>query len=184
MARQKTRSKRRSSKRPETVTRTGATAERDGAKRAPPPAPPTADAPPPRARRMFLLVAAAVVGWWAVLIGLVVFTANPVTLNRRQIRRSDDVATAEVLDAATGRVKVLQEFKHGTPLGEITVEGLSRSGAKTGTTCILPLVKSPDGTYRVAGAGSDKRPPPVYPATGEALDQLRELLKPAGPDRR
>ena len=57
---------------------------------------PSPDVPP---RRRRFVIAAGIVGcWWAVLIALVVLTANPVTLNRRQLRNSSRVVTAEIVD--------------------------------------------------------------------------------------
>ena len=90
-------------------------------------------------RRRFFLVALLVGAWWAVLIGLTIVTANPVTLNREQINRADIVVTAKVLNAKTGQVAVLKEWKIGTKRETLRIEGLQKSRAADGETYILPL---------------------------------------------
>jgi len=128
----------------------------------------------PRTRR-FLLIAAVVAAWWAVLIGLVIWTANPVTLNRRQIRISHLVVTAEVLDADAGQVKILKRWKGNTAGEELRVNGLRDSGAETGEAYILPLTAK-NGQWKVTPAFETQNTPSIYPADLDSVKQLEALL--------
>ncbi len=132
-------------------------------------------------RRLFWPAVILVGIWWAVLIGLVVFTANPITLNRKQIhlsQRNGLIVTAQVLDPEKGKVKVLKDWTAGTTTGkELTVSGLKDLGVKSDQTYILPLTVSQQGTLRITPAAETKLPPPIYPADEESERQLQDLLK-------
>lgn len=130
-----------------------------------------------RYRRLFLIAAALVALWLAVLVALVVFPANPVTLNRRQLRASSQIVTAEVLDAAEGKVKVVKVFRgSGKPGSELTIEGLQELGVRNGRTYILPLyIPEKRAFYRVTPAPDSPDRQPV-PATDDAVKQLAEFV--------
>jgi hypothetical protein len=127
---------------------------------------------PARRRRFCLLLAA---GWCALLACLVLTTANPVTLNRRQILEADAVVTAQVLDSATGRCRIVNTWS-GTALPDDTlVAHLDETAATPGGEWILPLAKRGDG-FEVLPSRLPSGARLVYPATPEAVRQLEEIL--------
>jgi hypothetical protein len=127
-------------------------------------------------RRRFFLAAVVVAAWWAVLIALVIFTANPVTLNRRQLRSSSQIVTAEIVDAADGRVKVVKDWSGSGVTGELHVDGLRESGVRDEETYILPLSLTARGGWQVTPAPEAPDRRLVYPATDDALQQLAEFV--------
>jgi hypothetical protein len=156
-------------------------------------APPIALEPIPYTgvRNWLSLAIAAAAVWWVALIGMAIVSANPVTLNHAQLVQATHVVMGTVLDPEAGRVRVEQDWKFRSP-GEITVENLAETGVRTGETYVLPLLAL-DGADRFAvvaprlpGFDEDARgervarfgPPQVYPATEEALDQLRSRFPP------
>lgn len=114
--------------------------------------------------------------WGALLIGLVLFTANPVTLNQRQIAEADYVVTATVSDLGRGTAVVENEWKHGTPLRTITVENLDEVTARADREYIIPLTKTGRDRYRVTQTALPGQPPLIYPASEEAREQLERIL--------
>lgn len=140
-------------------------------------------APSPVSRGVLLLVAGVVIAWWIALIGMVAFTANPVTLNRRQLNNSPFVVTATITDLKSGRAKVEKEWKAGRNMGEITIPALSRkvtvagAGAPIeGGTYILPLSISPDG-FRITSIASKEKSATIYPANESTLRQLEDAFE-------
>jgi hypothetical protein len=129
-----------------------------------------------RFRRRFLIAAAVTAAWWAGLIGMVAFTANPVTINRRQLRNSMQIVTAEVVDAAEGKVKIVKVYSGGGLSGEHRVDGLRELGVRDGATYILPLTLTARGNWQVTPLPDAPRGRAVYPATDDALRQLAEIL--------
>lgn len=131
-------------------------------------------------RRRFLVAAVLVGVWWAALIGLVVLTANPVTLNQAQIRRAatnGSIVTAKVVDSEAGTVEIVKDWTAGDSRGRVTIDRLAESGARDGKTYILPLTtESQRGTVRIAPAKIPSQPPPIYEATDEAVHQLTVIL--------
>jgi len=117
---------------------------------------------------------------------MAVWTANPVTLNRRQLKNADYVVVGRVVDARQGRVQVVREFKTGRRLNEIHIAGLrentrvagwSFSGVATGETYILPLsVSTTGGTLHITRDVPGKDRGTVYPATPQIQQQLGELF--------
>lgn len=136
---------------------------------------PSPDVPP---RRRRFVIAAGIVGcWWAVLITLVVLTANPVTLNRRQLRNSSRVVTAEIVDVEQGTVKVVKDWIGSEAGGNLAIDGLKDLGVENGKTYILPLSLSPRGSLRITPAPDSPNNRLVYPASDDALKQLAGFLK-------
>lgn len=134
----------------------------------------------------FALALAGVVLWWALLIWMAVTTANPVTLNFRQIAQSRYVVTAVVVDLDEGRLRVERNWRYATEAdaeGEITVVNLAETGAREGETYLVPLTPKAVG-YAVTAIVAPKmdegeKPreyPRVYPATDEAVAQLESIL--------
>ena len=136
---------------------------------------PSPDVPP--RRRRFVIVAGIVGCWWAVLIALVVLTANPVTLNRRQLRNSSRVVTAEIVDVDQGTVKVVKDWIGPEGRGDLSIDGLKNLGVRNGKTYILPLSLSPHGSLRITPAPDSPNKRLVYPASDDALKQLAGILK-------
>lgn len=188
MSSRKTRTKRREAKQRVANATPGATGEprSSNATAAQPPAatPPAAMSPaavggqnpPASARRRFVLAAAVVLGWWAVLVGMVAFTANPVTLNRRQVALSDAVVKVEVLDVDSGRVNVLETWKRRNVPAELAIPNLAAGGAKTGGTYLVPVRIAPDGGCRITRVLVGDEAPLIYPASDESVEQLELLL--------
>jgi len=136
---------------------------------------PLSDSDAARFRRRLLIAVALVAVWWAVLIALVVFTANPVTLNRRQLGRSEKIVTAQILDAADGQVKVVKDWSGAGLTGEIRVDGLADVGARDGKTYIIPLSLTRRGGWEITPVPDSSHRQQIYPATDDALKQLAEF---------
>lgn len=131
----------------------------------------------PRPSRTFLLIAAILAAGWALFLALLAaYTANPVTLNREQILASSYVVTATVAgDPAEGRVSVEREWKKQALSGTVAVIDLPAAGARRGTAYLIPLSRS-DDALRVTEAPDSTGAPLIYPATPDALKQLRTIL--------
>jgi hypothetical protein len=141
---------------------------------APPPSP-TAEPP---AHHPILLITAIVlsVAWWIALGTMAALTANPVVLNREQVLRAPCVVTATVVDDPnSGQLQIKEEWKGDAPKGTISVPNLSATGAKRGGTYLVPLSRTSDG-FEVSRTLLPNFPPMIYPATPEAIDQLKRIL--------
>jgi hypothetical protein len=125
-----------------------------------------------------LLIAALAVAaiWWIALAALAIFTANPVTLNREQIFRSDYVVTGTLTDAGSGTLDVSKEWKQNGLTGTISVDLLKEAGADRGQTYIIPLENNRDGSFQVTRSRMPDEAPLIYPATSDADGQLSRLL--------
>ncbi|MBW3542853.1 MAG: hypothetical protein KY476_21530 [Planctomycetes bacterium] len=134
------------------------------------------DAEPGPPTRLILLLIGLACLWWAFLAVLAVTTANPVTLNRAQFQEATHVVTATVEDPAAGLIAVEREWKTAATLAQINVLNLSSTAAERGERYVLPLQRLGRTTYRVPPAPLPGNPPLIYPATDEALRQLKELL--------
>jgi hypothetical protein len=129
-----------------------------------------------RSRNLLVIAAVLAAAWMVAILLLAHYTANPVTLNREQILDSPYVVTATVLgDPASGQVSVEREWKKQSLSGTIDVANLSATGVKAGLTYILPLSK-PDQSLQVTEAPNSNGTALVYPATPEALDQLKSIV--------
>jgi hypothetical protein len=133
-----------------------------------------AGSPPASPRPPWLPLAVAGL-WVAALAVLALTTANPVVLNWAQLRAARYIVTARVIDVATGRCEVQQQWTAGERLTTITVRNLAETGAEGGQVYLLPLVPAAGGEFDVAPTPLPKNRPLVYPATPEAIRQLREL---------
>ena len=128
--------------------------------------------------RRFLIVACAASGvWWLTLAAMAIFTANPTTLNREQVLASDYVVTGRVSSGTPGSVEIEREWMHDAKLGAVRVGNLEQAGAKPGRRYLIPLTKSGSQAFHVTETRLPDRPPIVYPADPEALEQLRFLLE-------
>lgn len=133
-------------------------------------------------KRYFLIAAVAMFVWLTALLAMVAFTANPVTVNRRQLKNSHYVVTATIKDLKTGQVDVLKEWKGGEGRKEINVTGLAGkvvvAGAGKpvdGKTYVLPLSMTPDG-LRVTPINAKEDSATIYPAEEGTLEQVEEAL--------
>jgi hypothetical protein len=138
---------------------------------------------PTRARRRWLIALGIALGWFIVLGLLATFTANPVTLNRDQILRSEVVVTGTVVDASQALVKVDQAWKGRDVPAELRIENLAVTGARANEQYIFPISISRTGErrYRVTESRLPNEAPLIYPATEEALAMLRGVLEVPAP---
>src|SRR5262245_1386969 len=72
----------------------------------------------PRQRATLKFIAAATLCWSAVLLLLVVFTANPVVISRDQLRQSNSVVVAQPVAGAADRIKVIRALDGTLAEGE------------------------------------------------------------------
>lgn len=137
---------------------------------------PTAGAP----RRFWPLLAAIVTAaWMSSLAWLVIATANPVTLNRRQVRDAFVTVRAEVQDVDRGTCLVFESWPARRHPGEsVRVLNLREAHARAGETYLLPLIPEPSGDWRVHPAPLSNAPPLIYPVTPDAVHQIEELFPP------
>lgn len=133
--------------------------------------------PVARSRRP-LIVAFAIAGVWiSALLVLALTTANPVTLNRKQIRESDYVVTAKRTDPGAQTLEVLKEWKRGEELETVTIANLDRVELPADREFLVPLNSVGSGRYRITKTTLPNRVPLIYPATEEAKSQLAAILK-------
>jgi hypothetical protein len=137
-----------------------------------------------------LVRAVALAGiWWAVLIGLATLTANPVTLNREQIRQADVIVSAKVTHAEKNEAVIEKVWYGAIEAGEVTIEGLSESGVRDGEAYLIPLKRAGAGRLKIAQAGFlDGQaahapqvavrlgPALIYRRTDASIEQLESLL--------
>lgn len=129
-----------------------------------------------RQRRWFQFAAAIAVAWWVVLVAMVLFSANPITVNREQILDSHYVVTGKLSDAGNSIV-VEREWKRDAKLEIVSVEHLDRTEVKAGKSFIVPLRIVRRGEYQVTPSRLPNHAPLVYPATEEAMGQLKKILE-------
>lgn len=133
---------------------------------------PAQDSPAARRRRMAVLIALA---WCAALACLVLTSANPVTLNRRQILDAAAVVTVQISDRQSGVCQVTRQWS-GAPLpGQITVQQLNETSATADGEWILPLEARND-QLKVLPSLLPSGARLVYPATPDAVRQLETIL--------
>lgn len=129
-------------------------------------------------KRAVLIAAFILSGLW--ILGLVILaalSANPVTLNQKQIRASDFVVTAQRNPDGSPTLIVTKEWTEGEELGTIMVTNLEQTAMTPGAEFLVPLLRAAKGRFRVTPTSLPDEAPLVYPATPEALDQLQSLLK-------
>lgn len=133
----------------------------------------------PVARSRRPLIAAFVIAgvWISALLVLALTTANPVTLNRKQIRKSDYVVTAKRTGPGAQTLEVLKEWKHGESLGTVTIANLERVEMPADREFLVPLNSVGSGRYLITETTLPNRAPLIYPATEEAKSQLVSILE-------
>jgi len=153
---------------------------RDSVPTAPPASSESARAP--ASRRSLKFAIGLAISWWTILILLVIFTANPVVLNYRQIAESDYVVTGRVVDRTLGRVEVLKEWQpapsRAEPLqpGVIEVTNLPEvTTASRGDEFLFPLQRV-GRRFEVTPARALNNRPLIYPVTPVAEKQLEQIL--------
>lgn len=165
--------------RPSHARESTATASVERGPASPPPSRPVADdfPPPPKWPLVCAITAAAV--YWTALIIMALTTANPVTLNRHQILQAEMVVIGRVDSLPKGTVTVEEVWGGDLDAETITVETLRAAGARTGERYLLPLqTVGPPNLYSVVATPLPSGDRLIYPATTEALEQLRALRPP------
>ena len=136
---------------------------------------------PSGARIRWLLKAAfaVVAAWWMTLAVLALTTSNPVVVSPDQIGISDVVITGTV--PPEGELVAVERVWYGEFDGtEVRVVNLAESApVEPGQKYLFPISRS-GNHYRITTLERQTSPPLVYPATPEALDQLRQILKKIG----
>jgi hypothetical protein len=130
-------------------------------------------------RRRAVLIAALILAglWISGLVILAAMSANPVTLNQKQIRASDFVVTATRSPDSASSLVVSKEWIRGDDLGTITVTNLEQTRMTADKEFLVPLLREPKGRFQVTPTSLPNQAPLVYPATPEALEQLQKLLE-------
>ena len=124
-----------------------------------------------------LIFAAGFAGLWILgLVLLAVFTANPVTLNREQILRSDYLVTATRKSPDSPMLEVKKEWKHAEKFGEVAVANLNEITMPAGREFLVPLERLGQKRFLVTPTTLPNAAPLIYPATPEAESQLQEIL--------
>ncbi len=148
------------------------------------PAPPDHAAAPKAAqvsaaghRWSLLMIVVVATVWWILLGTLAFITANPVTLNRAQIRHAPVLVTGVVDDLAGGKVRVEKHWRGAENTEAMTIENLRATGARGGEAYLFPLEPTERGRLRVVPAPLPNHQPLIYPAGAEAERQLKEILE-------
>ncbi|WP_437225753.1 hypothetical protein SH661x_004217 [Planctomicrobium sp. SH661] len=140
----------------------------------------------------YLWLAVGIVVVWVGLVAVLAWlTANPVTLNRQQIRDSLVVVEGQmVIDRTNNPVRYLIEPVSEGPWpfpsrDPIEVSNLPETGATQGKSYFFPLAKHhgrvpAPGEYIVTPTRLPNAAPLVYPATEDARQQLKQILSEKG----
>ncbi|MEO1996701.1 MAG: hypothetical protein ABGZ17_15645 [Planctomycetaceae bacterium] len=125
--------------------------------------------------------------WWAVLLGLAAQTANPVTLNIRQLSQADFVVLGRVVQYDAGRVQVLQQWLSPAILPRMLVlDHLEETVVEQGKSYLFPLSQTAEGTFGVTrgrlpatsrNAEPQRSAAYVYPASPKTIQRLESILK-------
>lgn len=141
------------------------------------PAPPGDAGPPANGRPTVLRLAAiSFASWLVALVALALTSANPVTLNRQQILRSEVVVEAVVANVTAGECRVIQSWPEGAVGETVRVVGLDLLPIETGEAYMLPLASADDRTYQIVLTAPPASVALIYPATDAARNQLEVLL--------
>jgi hypothetical protein len=130
-------------------------------------------------RRAVLVAALILAGLWIVgLVVLAAVSANPVTINQKQIRDSDLIVTAKQSTDNPSKLVVTKEWIQGDDLGTIQVTNLEQTRIVPGEEFFVPLKRMAKGRFQVTPTPpSLNEAPLIYPATAEAQSQLESILE-------
>ena len=148
---------------------------------------PATQIPDALSRTKWLVIAAVIFGIWGVLLfSLAQMFANPVTINRRQIRQADIIVAGEVNDPVRGTFKVERSWKTTKTPEIVQVTNLLSLGKQrvgSGARVILALTQVPEATtgkvtYKVTSVtrGDGVVSHYVYPFNPPAIEQLEAVL--------
>lgn len=160
------------------------------------------DLPRQRRYRAFFIGTTVLTASWLILFALLVlFTANPITLNWQQMQKAQTVVAGTVVNKADGTIKLDRFWKNDPRAGdtkELRVINLNRTIAEEGETYLFPLVlavpgsgSQPDG-YEVPLTQEQEielkiaqtpATPLIYPLSDDAVEQLEELLRKSSTER-
>lgn len=131
---------------------------------------------PNTTRLLLMIIVGMAVIWWVSLSGLALLTANPVTLNRDQIQRSDYVVTIELSQPNQKTLDVLREWKSEADFATISIRNLKAADLKSGRRYLIPLTKEGGDVFRITDTRLAREQPLAYPETTEAIEQLLRIL--------
>jgi hypothetical protein len=133
--------------------------------------------PPVSGSSQFPLAAGVFILWLLGLVTLAGLTANPVTLNRVQIRMADVVVQAKPVGDDGWDVQ--RSWPAHAVHGTIRVTGLSQRAVAFATDAavpvLIPLTQTGPETFTALAVADPATVAAVYPATAAALAQLDEL---------
>ncbi|QDU41005.1 hypothetical protein Mal4_53700 [Maioricimonas rarisocia] len=108
---------------------------------------------------------------------MVVMSANPVVVNRRQVLLSDGVVAVQVLDQRTGRCDVTEQWGDLALSGEQTIDGLSElPPLEESASYLVPVTRAGD-SLSITRTHPDGGPALIYPDTPAARAQAQKLLQ-------
>jgi hypothetical protein len=122
-----------------------------------------------------------VAAWIAALVLMWLTTANPLVISRAQLRRSDLVVTARIVDRERDRIEVERVFTGNVRQHDrLTVLNLVDAQLPAAEEeWIMPL-ESFRGDYRIATVDDQQVRPLVYRAAPDAVEQTKLLLQGMG----
>lgn len=125
------------------------------------------------------MIAASVFAiWFALLATLALSTANPVTINRQQVKNADVVAEVVVDDETTGKCRVIRTWPAANIGETINVEGLADLSAVVGESYLIPLLRTDRGSgFEVVPTHLPASPRLLYPATDASRSQLEDAMR-------
>ncbi len=121
--------------------------------------------------RMSLLLAGA---WLGFLLFLTLTSANPITLNRTQLRGADLIVIARMIDPAAGRCELIESLYGPEIETSFAVRRMDVSGVQVNGVYLLPLSIDAPPRYDITPTPDGGRL--IYPAVPAALSQFREIM--------
>ncbi len=121
--------------------------------------------------------------WLTGMLWLVLTTSNPVTLNKEQILRANFVIQAKFIEKLKG-FDIDQAWPpqpNLTSISQADIANLKEIKFEADVDYLVPITRTGD-TYLVTPSRLPSGQPLIYPATAEALTQLKLILKEKSPE--
>ena len=139
-----------------------------------------------RRRSFWLLLAAAgaTAVWFLFLLLTAIETANPVTVNRKQLLASDALVVAVPGPSSDGAVSLTVERSlAGVRLdGPLEVGGIEPERFAGGGAFLVPLIRKRDGYLVTPAPAALNGTPLVYPANDETLRAAEAIVAARSPN--
>ena len=132
----------------------------------------------PASRRVLILAFALALSWSAALVLMDALTVPPIVVSADQVRLSAVVVSGRRADEGDDRIRVERAFRgEARPGDELRILNLAGVDGLKRERAYLFTLKRFGRDYEVTTLPGQKAAPLVYPADGEALGQVKSILR-------